>query len=219
MRIVHRLVDDRVKAREWLDGAERTDAKGHPRRKFLKGSEEKDARKALARLVLTGELDEKLRRSLAKCIDPRIFGGKDFIGSGAQAEHTATFKIVRRRTGDHVYRGHVLAYLAQRVNEQRGSLSRALDAAECEFGLSRRTLEEEYWAPVSPFLRKLLPVLKQLKEPPMEEPCPACGAAIPVPQHARQSGRCRKEPHGSDKSKLTSSVFPCGHHGPLGRMT
>ena len=183
MKLVNRVADDRAKAGQWIEGTTRKDERGHPRRKFLTGQEEKAARNALARLMLTNELDEKLRQALAMCIDPTIFGGKDFIGPSQskhrRSDHPARFEIVRRKTSDHVYKSHVICYLAERVNEQRGSLSRALDAAEREFSLSRRTLEDEYWAPISSVFRQLLPILKELEQETAEERCQACGAVIP----------------------------------------
>ena len=101
---------------------------------------------------MTNELDNKLRRTLAQCIDPTLFGGKEFIGPlkyGEPAtEHPARFDVVRRKTPDIVKASYITGYLAQRVTEERGSLARAIQAAHEEFGLSPKTLEKEYWPAV-----------------------------------------------------------------------
>ncbi len=173
MKRPSRVAADRAKAREWLEGATRTNERNHPRRVFLSGREEKEARKALARLVMTDDLDDGLRRTLAQCIDPTLFGGKEFIGprndGDPATEHPVHFDVVRRNTPDFVKKLHIIGYLAQRVTEERGSLARAIEAAHEEFGLSPKTLEKEYWVPYAPMMRQLMPVLRTSKEEQEEE--------------------------------------------------
>ena len=183
MKKFSRVDADRAKAREWLEGATRKNERSHPRREFLSRREEKEARKALARLVMTNELDNKLRRTLAQCIDPTLFGGKEFIGPlkyGEPAtEHPARFDVVRRKTPDIVKASYITGYLAQRVTEERGSLARAIQAAHEEFGLSPKTLEKEYWLPYAAIMRQVMPVVRRIKEEQDQEPCyKCCGAPV-----------------------------------------